>query len=200
MNRFAAATSVVLFTVLIFANSISAQSDTLYRLPPGTRIRLTLDAELSSKVASINDTFLATVATPVLVRDMVALPAGTLIEARIKSVKRASGFGRSGMMDVTFESMRFANASRPIDGVLIGRQPAAPSKVFNIGSILAGLAGGTAVGAASSSRGALIGAGIGAGVGAGIASARKGAEFRIKKGEEFEIELRKEVTLPVIDY
>jgi len=46
----------------------------------------------------------------------------------------------------------------------------------------------------------LIGAGIGGGVGTAVALLRKGKDVRIRKGEEFEIELRKEVMLPVLDY
>ncbi|MBK6724919.1 MAG: hypothetical protein IPG58_17140 [Acidobacteria bacterium] len=74
------------------------------------------------------------------------------------------------------------------------------SNTFSILSILGGAAAGALVGAASSPTGALIGAGVGAGAGTGAALLRKGKDVRIRRGEEFEIELRKPVTLTVLDY
>ena len=50
---------------------VFGQSDSIYRLPAGTRISLEVDAEVNSRVSSVNDTFLATVAKPVVVRDAV---------------------------------------------------------------------------------------------------------------------------------
>jgi hypothetical protein len=65
--------------------------------------------------------------------------------------------------------------------------------------------GGTVIGAVfgavtKSTNGALIGAGVGAGAGTAVAMLRKGKDVRIRKGEEFEIVLNKEVVLPVLDY
>ena len=49
-------------------------------------------------------------------------------------------------------------------------------------------------------NGALIGAGVGAGAGTAVALLRKGKDVRIRDGEEFEIVLKKEIVLPVLDY
>jgi len=74
-------------------------------------------------------------------------------------------------------------------------------RTFNLLSALGGAAIGAAIGAVSKAdNGTLIGAGIGAGVGTGIAFFRKGKDVRIRTDEEFEIELEREVTLPVLDY
>ncbi|MEQ1924391.1 MAG: hypothetical protein ABL952_17985, partial [Pyrinomonadaceae bacterium] len=74
------------------------------------------------------------------------------------------------------------------------------SNTFSILSILGGAATGALVGSANSPTGALIGAGIGAGAGTGAAMLRKGKDVKIRRGEEFEIELKKDVVLPVLDY
>jgi hypothetical protein len=65
--------------------------------------------------------------------------------------------------------------------------------------------GGTALGAlfgavTKTPNGALIGAGIGAGAGTTVALLKKGKDVRVKRSQEFEIELKKEVMLPVQDY
>jgi len=73
--------------------------------------------------------------------------------------------------------------------------------VFTALSIIGGLAAGTAIGAVTNGgTGALIGAAIGGGAGTAVAMLKKGKDQRIKKGNEFEIELKKEIVLPVLDY
>lgn len=151
-------------TILIFAVSISsANAQSNYRLPAGTRLSLTLDAELSSKVASVNDTFVATVSRPVRVNDTVILPAGAMVVGRVTTASPASIFGHSGTLRLTFESLKVVNGSRNIDGTLVPDiDPGHPFFLF--------------------------------------AAFVKGREARLKKDEEFEIELKRDVVLPVIDY
>ena len=88
-----------------------------------------------------------------------------------------------------------------IDGVLVDKLDADSARAANFLTIIGGAAVGAAIGAISKSGGAVaIGAGIGAGAGTGIAFLRKGKNVGIKGSEEFEIELKKEVLLPVLDY
>ncbi len=204
MKVFVFVGKVAILSVLIFANFslLSAQSDSIYRLPAGTRIKVKLDAEINSKVSSVNDTFTAVVVQPVKVRDVVVLPAGSIIEGRVASVSKAAGGGKVGKLDVVFELLKLSSdVRRNIDGVLINDLSAASSQTFTALSIVGATAAGAGIGAATRSGiGTLIGAGIGAGIGTGISLLRKGKEVRIRKDEEFEIELKKEVVLPVLDY
>lgn len=191
-------------SLLIFANSfiVSAQSDSIYRLVAGTRMRLKMDVELSSKVTSVNDTFTATVSKPVMVRDTIVLPAGTVVEGRVTSVTHAGTGGQNGKFDVVFESLRIINSpTRRIDAELVNKIEARSSSLTTALTIVGGTVVGTVFGLFSKSdKGTLIGAGIGAGAGTGIAMLRKGKDIKIRDGEEFEIELKKEVVLPVLDY
>lgn len=204
MNVFAAVSKTAGLLLLIFANFMiaSAQVDSIYRLPAGTRITVKLDAELSSKVASKNDTFRAFVVKPAVNRDVVILPAGTEIEGRVANVSRAKSGGKNGKLEIVFEWLRLSkDAKREIDGVLITKIRVESNSTINALSLIGGTATGALIGgAAMSGKGALIGAGIGAGMGSGILLFRKGKEMRIAKDEEFEIELKKEVVLPVLDY
>jgi hypothetical protein len=195
---------LVLVPLLVFINLAvaAAQDASIYRLPAGTRIRLKMDVELSSKVATVNDTFTAAVAKSVAIRNVIVLPAGTVIEGRVTSVEHAGSGGSGGRLDLVFDKLRFSSEStRPIDGALVNKLGSHNPQTGNWLSII----GGTIIGAVfgvvtKSSSGALIGAGAGAGVGTGVALARKGKDVRIGKGEEFEIVLKKEVILPVLDY
>ncbi len=190
--------------LLIFANFtfLAAQTDSIYRLPAGTRIRLRMDTEINSKVSSVNDTFTAVVAEPVIVRDVVVLAKGTVIEGRVASVSKAATGGRDGKLDVVFETLRVTSETqRNIDGVMVTKISAKRSQTRKFLTIIRGTATGAIIGIVSKvSNGALIGAAAGTGVGTAIALLRKGKDVRIREDQLFEIELKKEVVLPVIDY
>lgn len=197
------ATSV---SALIFANSIflaaqGVSSDSIYQLPAGTRIRLKMDVELSSKVATSNDTFTTAVARAVTIRDTIVLPVGTVIEGRVRAASPAAS-GENGKLDITFESLKLLNTPpRRIDAELVKRFEAPSRTRANLLTILGGTLVGAFVGAsARGASGTAIGAGVGAGGGTAVALLRKGKNVRIREDQEFEIELKKEVVLPVLDY
>lgn len=191
------------FFLLFFVSfsSLPGQSS-IYRLAPGTKIRVQMDNEINSEVSSVDDTFTTTVAEPVKIRETVVLPAGTVIEGRITRAERASFGGRGGALALRFETIRFANGeTRAIDGRPVNELKAESVRKENLWIIAGGTALGALIGAvAKKGNGALIGAGLGAGVGAGTTVLRKGRQVRIKRDEKFEIELTREVVLPVEDY
>jgi len=200
MRRFVKYVTLSVTSLLLLANFAVSQTDSIYRLPAGTKIKLNLDAELSSKVASVNDTFIASVASPVSVREVVMVPAGTQIEAKVVAVEQADAGGQHGRLELTFTSLTISGKRRAIDASMTVEGRDETRRRFAVLSIIVGLAAGAAVGAASSTRGAALGAGIGGASGTAVALLRKGKEARVGKGQEFEIELKKEVILPVLDY
>ncbi len=203
MNFWFMKTKIFALFVLMFANliSVSAQSDSIYQLEAGTIFRLEMDNEINSKVAGVNDTFTATVAAPLIKRETVVLPVGTIIEGRVTRVRRAANGGRSGILEVSFQTIRLADGTkRVIEGVLVSELKAESSPT-NLLTILGGTAVGGIVGAAAKSTGgALIGAALGTGAGTGVFLLRKGKDVQIKADEQFEIKLMKTVNLPVQDY
>ena len=164
MDRETALRRVKLLSLLIFGASLQAvaQSDS-YKLPAGTHLRLRVDVELSSKVASVNDTFLARVTEPVKVNDTVILPEGSLVEGRVTGVSPAGVFGHSGSLKIVFENLKTFGGTRHIEGSL--SSDLAPPKPFFL-----------------------------------VACFVRGREARLKKDKEFEIELKRDVTLPVTAY
>lgn len=203
MKSFAGIENIAVLFLLIFANSSISypQPDSIYRLPEGTRITIRLDLDLSTKVASVNDTFLASVSKPVTIRDRIAVPVGTVIEGRVVSVESAAAGSKNGELEVVFETLKISGQSRRMEAVRVVPVTPNSSKTFSVLSVIAGTVVGTALGAVSNSTsGAMIGAAVGAGAGTGIALLKKGKDAKIRKGEEFEIELKREVMLPVLDY
>lgn len=204
MNLFSVGTRVFAVFLLIFANFSDAASQdySIYRLKAGTKIRLRMDSEISSRVAAAGDTFTATLVNPILVRGSNMLPAGTVVEGQVLKSSTSSIGGQNGVLELAFVTLRLdQNAERKIDAVLVGELKAGPGRTFNAISVIGGTVIGAVFGTLSkASSGTLIGAAGGAGAGTGIALLRKGKNVRIATGEEFEIELRKDVTLPVKDY
>lgn len=204
MNFYARISKVFAVSFLLFANLlvVSGQRDSIYRLPAGTKIVLSMDSEISSKRSAVDDTFTATVLKPISIRDSVVLPAGTVIEGRVTKVSDAEVGGKNGLMNIRFETIHFANkVKRQIDGVLVEELKVPSSKPINVLVVVGGTALGVVFGAVSKiDNGALIAGGIGAGAGAGVALLRKGKNVYIRTKEEFVIELKNEVTLPVSDY
>lgn len=203
MNFWLIKTKIFALLILFFAGVISiGAQNSIYRLPSGTKIRLKMETEINSKVASVNDTFLTKISKPLTIDETIVLPAGIVIEGRVVKVGKASAGGRNGKMELLFEKILFPDGEkREIEGVLVNALKADSSQTVNILSVIGGTALGAIIGAVSKAdNGAAIGAGIGAGAGTGVAFARKGKDVRIKTNEEFEIELKKEVVLPVRDF
>ena len=204
MNFRAAAGRSAIVSILIFANTFaaSAQSDSIYRLPAGTRIWLKMTAELNSRVSSVNDTFIAAVSRPVMVRDAVVLVEGTQIEGRVLGVRPASFGGKAGKLELVFETVKITDdVHRAIDGTLVEGRRNDSSVNFGLIGVAGGAGAGALIGAASGSRqGTLIGSVAGALGGTLFAFVRKGKNVRFAKGQEFQIELRKELILPVLDF
>ena len=203
MNFRRVTTKIFAVFFLLFVNfSVARLQDSIYRLEPGTKILVSMDNEINSEVSGVNDTFTTTITEPLKVRETIVLPVGTVIEGRITKVERASTGGKNGSLSVIFELIRFENGEkREIEGILVNQLKARSSQKMSLLTIIGGTALGALIGAVSGTdNGTLIGAGIGAGAGTGIAVLRKGKNVRIKRDEKFEIELTKQVTLPILDY
>lgn len=190
------------FLIFVSFNLTKAQADSIYQLQAGTTLRVEMDNEINSKVASVNDTFTVKIAEPIIKQETVVLPVGTIIEGRVTKVRKASVGGRNGILEVSFQTMQLADGTkREIEGILVNQLKPVSTANRNVLPILGGAAvGGIAGALIGSGKGALIGAGIGTGAGFGTYLFRKGKDLRIKTDERFEIKLTKTVNLPVQDY
>ena len=197
-------TKVFALSTLIFHifSTASGQSDSIYRLPPGTRITVKMDREINSASASAGDTFAVTVSKPVANRGVVVLPAGAKIEGTVTDVVRAGIGNRRGRIKVRFGTLFLDRGqTRDISAVIKDPKRAGSNAVSNTVIAIGGLSAGALIGTAvKPGAGSLIGAAIGGGAGAAVALLRKGKRSSILEGEEFEIMLREPLVLPALEY
>ncbi len=149
MNFFVGTTKVFAFFFLIFAIVVEAagQDPSIFRIPAGTRIKLTMDSEISSKVATANDTFTTRVTEPLSIRESVVLPAGTVIEGRVIKASSADWGAKNGSLDLHFERIRLVrDRHREIDATLVNELRPRPSGVLNSLMLLGSAAVGGVIG------------------------------------------------------
>lgn len=184
-----------------FGLAVSAQPDSLYRIPAGTRIELRMEMEINSRSASVGDTFVAVSCQPVKIQDITVLPTGIQFEGSVRSVARGRPASKGGILGITIDRMVVSDvAKRSIEARVLTRFEPRSISAENGLSIAGGSLIGAIIGFASrGSRGAVLGAGLGAGVGTGVALGRRGPEVFIRAGQKFEIELESDLILPVLD-
>ena len=149
--------------------------------------------------SAAGDTFRATVVTPTVNKGIVVLPVGTIVEGRISKVTEPGQLGRGGEIEAVFETIIFRTGEiRRIDGRFAKPLREKPARTRNLVTIVGGTLGGALIGSLTGSRnGILIGAGVGALAGTGTAVAMTGKRVGLKAGDEFEIELKSDVALPL---
>lgn len=135
-------------------------------LPAGTRLRVSLDQDLGSKISNPGDTFMATVADPVMVNGQTVIPAGARAEGTVIDAKPLGRFKGGALLEIRLERIRtnwgiYPVATSSIDRVEKGKGKR--SLLFTgggagLGALIGGLTGG--------GKGALIGGLAGGGAGA----------------------------------
>lgn len=168
-----------------------------YVLPEETVIRLRLNEKLSSKNAQVGGPFTSTVVTPVYVRGVEVIPAGSIVTGSVTHVERAGRKSRAGSINVTFTSVHLPNeAQYPLNASLAasdsadneGEVKGKSSKKRNARFIGRGaVVGGIFNGAAGAVTGGAIGAARGL--------IKKGEEAEVNPGTEFDIILNRSISL-----
>lgn len=172
----------VLTLFFILASALTAQSQTsIYTIEKGTRISVRMDAEINSKVSSVNDTFLTAISAPVKIRGVEMLPVETIIEGRVIAVSSAGIGNKPGMLKLKFETIYLpGGVKRQIDADLIDLEMDSRPVQTVFGSFF------------QKTKGVFSGLGT-------ILPIR-GKEARIESGEEVTIVLNKSVNLPPQDF
>lgn len=183
----------------------------LYTVAAGKRIRVRMNETLSSKTATVGDTFTVTVREPVYsTTGAIVIPEGAEIKGRVDTVVKAQKGGKPGSIDTSFTEVMLPNGSkRAISGSLTelvsddaksdNEGTASGDKMKHRKVIFygGGAAGGALLGAAiGGGKGALIGGLLGAGGGFLGERYTKGEEAEVKSGTEFGIYINRAFSLP----
>ncbi len=164
-------------------------------VPYGTTLAVRLTESLSSDLNEKGDTFLASLASPILVGDRVVVPEGAGMKGRVVEVRSAGRF--SGRPAMIIEVTRLAyngksydlrsNRYSKVGSSRSVRSAATIGGGAGLGAILGGIVGG--------GKGAAIGAMIGAGAGTGIRGASRGAMVQLPAESTLSFRLQDDLTV-----
>jgi len=183
-----------------------------YTLERNQYFRLRLNQTLTSDISHVGDRFSSTVITPVYASGVEVVPAGSVVEGRVTSVKSSRTRGREGQIGVSFDSLVLPTGKRiPLDGALTELQDDRSNSVDsenevsgrssdkrNVAYIGGGTAGGALIGGIiGGGKGAGIGAAIGAGAGVAGVFLSKGHKAELRKGTEVGMTTTRPITFKV---
>ena len=184
----------------------------LITVPADTLVQLQLNQGLSSRTAQKGDSFTASVTSPVVVGNSVAIPEGSIVQGRVTEVIRAER-RQNGSVAVAFYELELPTKEKiEINGSLasledekgekrkVGQEGEVEGKSTtkrNVVFIGGGAGAGALVGAlAGGGKGAGIGAAVGAGVGTLGALMAKGNDVQVASGTEIAMSFDREVSIP----
>jgi hypothetical protein len=164
-------------------------------VPEGTSLTIRLIDPIDSEKNQPGDHFRATLDSPVVVGDKIALPAGADVYGRVTNVKSAAHF--AGRSELALELTRISANGKSYEihtdqfskqGAARGKNTAA--KVGGgaaLGAIIGGLAGG--------GKGAAIGGAIGAGAGGTAQAVTKGQQIKLTSEQILAFHLESPLTV-----
>lgn len=186
----------------------------------GTKARLVLQSQLSSKLNEVGDPVTASLVEPIYIQGLLVMPRDALFQGRVTSVKPAGRSQKSAQMSIVFEKVLTPWGDEAVSVILTAiddwdknekLKPDSEGKVSgghqgkktvdNVirGGAIGALGAGTVrAGTRNVSRGTSGpgGAAIGAGMVGGLLLT-KGGEVRLAPGAILRIEFVKSLTLPV---
>ncbi len=140
--------------------SPAAQQPPSITIPAGTELVVRLDGSLSSVRNRRGDTFVATLAEPLIVDNYIVAPKDSKVIGRVVLARESGHLKTPADLAITLTSLELGKETYQIETTSYGRRAQGHAK--HDAKWIAGLAGGGAL------LGALIGHGKGAAIGAGI--------------------------------
>jgi BON domain/YMGG-like Gly-zipper len=162
-------------------------------IPAGTSIQVQMIDSVDSATNKIGDTFLASLAAPIVVNNEVIIPKNADVQVKLESAKTSGKFTGQSELTLALDSVKFRGKSYPLTsstfqqvGQSRGKDTAKKTAI--------GAAIGTAIGAiAGGGKGAAIGAGIGAGSGAAAQVFMKGKQVKVPSETKIDFQLEQPV-------
>jgi type IV secretion system protein VirB10 len=185
------------------AASVSSSSDKVkapdtLTIPAGSQIPLALKQAISTKTAREGDPVYASTTFPFVIQDRVLVPAGTYVQGRISSVKRAGRVHGRAEVLMHFTSLIYPNGYTVLLPGSVENVPGGGTNSVKgqegtiqsdsqtgqkVGTAATTAATGAAIGGIHDGwKGAGIGAGIGGAAGAAIAMLTRGHDVTLEAG------------------
>ncbi len=166
-------------------------------LAQGTPVPVVLTEALSSKTASPNDTFHATLASDLVSNGVVVIPRGAPVLGRVVDAKDATHF--TGRSLLALELTQVAAHGQKVSLVTntLSEQGAARGKNTAEKAVGGALLGALIGGLAGGGKGAAIGAAAGGGAGTGVNAVTRGQQVNLPTESQLSFRLQSPVTLTV---
>jgi hypothetical protein len=162
-------------------------------IPAGTSVQVQMIDSVDSETNKIGDTFLASLAAPIVVNNEVIIPKNADVQIKLASTKTSGKFTGQSELTLGLDSVKYHGKSYPLTsstfqqvGESRGKDTAKKTAI--------GAAIGTAIGAiAGGGKGAAIGAGVGAGSGAATQVFMKGKQVKVPSETKIDFKLEQPV-------
>ena len=164
-------------------------------VPYGTMLAVRLMESLSSDLNEKGDTFLASLASPILLGNKVVVPEGAGIKGRVVEVQSAGRLGGRPAMIIEVTRLAYNGKSYDLRSNQYSKE--GPSRNVRSAATIGGGAGLGAIlgGILGGGKGAAIGAMIGAGAGTGVRAASRGAMVRLPAESTLSFRLQADLTV-----
>jgi len=188
--------ALLLALVAVGASSVLKSTQPV-TLPEGTTLNVRLDHGLASDAHRSGDTFAATVADAVRVRDKVVIPAGAPARGHVVEARESGRLQTPAVLTLALDEVEVGGTWFDVETAITGRR-AGSHKKRNWLFIGGGSAGGALIGAqAGGGAGAAIGASAGAGAGTAAAAMTGKKEIRLPAETLLRFKLTDAVTVDV---
>ncbi|HVQ25128.1 MAG TPA: hypothetical protein VMV01_08120, partial [Planctomycetota bacterium] len=180
----------------IVGRVMGRETQLVVTVPPGTRLRLALEAPLSSETARAGDAFNAESTSPVRIEGIETVPAGVRFQGSVTEAAPAKDAEGRGHMTLEVESVQLPDGGRVSlkTRPLVLRAPSTKKKDVGIvgglaaaGAVVGGLIGGKG--------GALGGAVVGGGAGVAVITTDDGREVTLPSRANLTVEVAESVTV-----
>ena len=164
-------------------------------LPAGTRLRVSLDQDLGSKISEPGETFPATIVDNVVVNGQVIIPQGARAQGTVIAAKPLGRFAGAAVLEVRLDGVQSRWGIYPVSTTSVERVE--KGKGMRTGLFAGGGAGLGAVigGLAGGGKGALIGGLAGAGAGTAGDAFTGNKEIYLPQGTYLTFRLERSVAI-----
>lgn len=166
----------------------------------GTAVSVTLDQELNTKTNKVGDVFTATVSAPVIVGNVVAVPAGAKVSGQVTAVQASGGSGQEAILKVAFNSITVDGESFPVSMSVTSATPTKKNRdgtAETVGKIGIGAAAGAILGRVigGNSTGTVVGGAIGAAAGTAIVLGSADSDAILAQGSAMTLTVDEDLTV-----
>jgi type IV secretion system protein VirB10 len=181
-------------------------------IPAGSKVPVTLKHAISTKSARVGDSVYCETSFPLVQDNKVLIPAGTYVQGRITSVKRAGRVKGTAEILIHFTSLIYPNGYTVLLPGAVENVPGAESthmqgeegtikrsgeKGRDVGTVASTASTGAVIGGLAGRSGKSTGIGAAAGglTGLAIAMLSRGSDVRMESGTTLEMVIQRPITI-----